>query len=224
MFIIDLYIFGGGIILKNEENKVGLKGWISLFLLIAMFSGVFKDFEGPLKALDLSNLIGKFGTITEEGGTFLGSGGTGAREGFLFGLTLIPTCALAVGLIDVVDHMGGLKAAEKMFTPILRPLLGIPGIAGLAFISSFTSSDVAAVMTKQMADDGELTEDERTIFVAYQYQASAVVLNTISTQAPLLPIMVLPIGGVIVFLWLLKVLGANIIRMYINFNNRKEVA
>lgn len=39
---------------------------------------------------------------------------------------------LAMGLIEVVEHYGGLKAAQKLMTPILRPILGIPGICGIA--------------------------------------------------------------------------------------------
>ncbi|MDO5715524.1 MAG: hypothetical protein Q4P25_02995, partial [Tissierellia bacterium] len=77
----------------NKENKVSWKGWIALILLIIMFSGIFQHAEGPLKALDLSNLIGQFGTIY-EGEIFKGSGGNGARDGFLFTLTLIPTICL----------------------------------------------------------------------------------------------------------------------------------
>ncbi|SHH50532.1 hypothetical protein SAMN02745245_01483 [Anaerosphaera aminiphila DSM 21120] len=210
---------------KDEKKfKVTWQGWVSLFILILMFSGIFGNVDGPLKALDLNNLIGSFGVIGGDGVNFMGANGSGARDGFLFGLSIIPTTALSVGLIDVVDHLGGLKAAEKLFTPILRPLLGIPGIAGLAFVSSFTSSDVGAVMTKQLVEDGSMTDDERTIFVAYQYQASAVVLNVISTQAPLLPIVVFPIGAIILFLWVCKVVGANIVRIYINSKKRKEVA
>ena len=54
-----------------------------------------------------------------------------------------------------------------------------------------------------------------TSFVAYQYAASAVIINTISTQAPLLPIIKLAVGPVIVYLWIFKVLGANIMRLVV---------
>lgn len=172
------------------DNKVTWKGYLSLFVLIVLFSGVFKDSQGFLKALDFANLTGSFGTIA-DGVDFMGKGGTGAKDGFLFALTLIPTVCFAVGLIDVVESMGGMKAASKIFNPLLRPLLGIPGIAGIAFVSSFTSSDVASIMTKELFESGEITDDERTIFVAYQYAGSAVILNTINTQAPLLPIALL---------------------------------
>jgi nucleoside recognition membrane protein YjiH len=205
---------------SKTEQKITWKSWLSLVLLIIMFSGIFENAEGPLKALDLSNLIGEFGTIG-EGGNFRGTGGTGARDGFLFALTLIPTVCLAVGLIEIVEHLGGMQAAGKLFNPILKPLLGIPGITGLAFVSSFTSSDIAAFMTKQLFDNRQITDDERTIFVAYQYAGSAVILNTIGTQAPLLPIVLLPVGPIIVILWICKVFGANLVRILIKLKNKK---
>ncbi|MDO5715523.1 MAG: hypothetical protein Q4P25_02990, partial [Tissierellia bacterium] len=128
-----------------------------------------------------------------------------------------------VGLIDLVEYFGGLKAAGKLFNPILKPLLGIPGEAGLAFVSSFTSSDIASFMTKELVENNYLTDDERTIFVSYQYAGSAVILNTISTQAPLLPIVVLAIGPIILILWLCKVFGANLTRLLIKYKGKQGV-
>lgn len=202
------------------ENKITWKGWLSLAFLIILFSGIFQNSEGPLSALDFSNLAGKFGVIAEEN-SFLGKGGTGAKEGFLFALTLIPNVCLAVGLIDVAEHFGAMEAARKLFNPILKPLLGIPGSTGIAFVSSFTSSDVGAVMTRQLYEDGLLTDDERTIFVSYQYAGSAVVLNTINTQAPLLPLALLAIGPIIVIEFICKVFGANLVRFYLKFKSKK---
>lgn len=206
--------------MDKESNKVTWKGWISLAVLVIMFSGVFQNSEGFLRAFDFANLTGKFGGIY-EGINFQGRGGTGSREGFLFALSLIPTVCLAVGLIDVVEHMGGLKAASKLFNPLLRPMLGIPGVTGLAFVASFTSSDIAAFMTKELVESGEMTDDERTIFVAYQYAGSAVILNTINTQAPLLPIALMAVGPIILIEIVCKIFGANLVRLIIGFNNKK---
>lgn len=204
-------------------EKISLKGWISLAFLIVLFSGIFQKSEGPLAAFDFANLCGKFGAIA-DGVNFQGKGGTGAREGFLFALTLIPTVCLAVGFINVVEEMGALKAAAKLFNPLLRPMLGIPGTCGIAFVSSFTSSDVGSFMTKQLYEDGSITNDERSIFVAYQYAGSAVILNTINTQAPLLPMSLLALGPLIVVLFICKVFGANLLRIYINLTNKRKVA
>ena len=206
---------------KVVEEKVTWRGWISLFTLIILFSGIFQKAGTPWAALDFSNLCGKFGAIA-EGVNFQGKGGLGAREGFLFTLTLIPTVCLAVGLIDVVEHMGAMKAAARLFNPLLRPLLGIPGVTGIAFVSSFTSSDIGAVMTKQLYEDGLITDDERTVFVAYQYAGSAVILNTINTQAPLLPFALLALGPIIVIEVFCKVLGANVVRLILKLGNKKK--
>ncbi|MCC0628144.1 MULTISPECIES: nucleoside recognition domain-containing protein [unclassified Clostridioides] len=204
-----------------EDNKVTWKGYLSLFVLIVLFSGIFKDSQGFLKALDFANLTGSFGTISDSV-DFMGKGGTGAKDGFLFALTLIPTVCFAVGLIDVVESMGGMKAASKIFNPLLRPLLGIPGVAGIAFVSSFTSSDVASIMTKELFESGEIADDERTIFVAYQYAGSAVILNTINTQAPLLPVALLALGPIILIEIFCKILGANLVRLIISVRNKKN--
>lgn len=206
---------------SNETNKVTWKGYLSLFVLIVLFSGVFKDADNFLKAFDFANLTGSFGQIV-DGVDFIGKGGTGAKDGFLFALTLVPTVALAVGIIDVVESMGAMKAAAKIFKPILKPLLGIPGTAGVAFVSSFTSSDVASIMTKELVESGDMTDDERTIFVAYQYAGSAVILNTINTQAPLLPIALMAVGPIILIEIFCKLLGANMIRLYIKIKNKKQ--
>ena len=206
---------------EKKENKISLKGWISLIILIILFSGIFQNSGGFLKALDFSNLIGEFGKVYKDL-DFVGKGGTGAKEGFLFTLTLLPTVCLAVGLIDVVESMGGMDAAAKLFNPLLRPLLGIPGAAGISFVASFTSSDIGAVMTKELVESGQMTDDERTVYVAYQYAGSAVVLNTINTQAPLLPIALITIGPIILIEMFCKIIGANLVRFVIKIRNRKN--
>lgn len=204
----------------NTPQKVGLAGWLSLFFLVIMFSGIFAHADNFLQAFDFGNLTGTFGKVTGNV-DFHGKGGTGAKEGMLYGLTLLPTVMLAVGLIDVVEAKGGLRAAEKLFRPILRPLMGIPGRAGIAFIASFTSSDVAAVMTKELVDSGQMTDAERSNFLAYQYAGSGVIMNLINTQAPLLPIVLFAVGPLLLIILLLKIMGANIMRLYNAYENRK---
>lgn len=200
---------------KDTAYKVSWKGWVSLIFICVCFSGALAKNPTGLRALDFSALIGKFGTIAGSNHIFQGAGGLGAREGLLFTITLIPTVMLALGLIQVCESLGALRAAEKIFRPLLKPLMGIPGVCGLAFVSSFTSSDVGAVMTKGLVEDGLITDDERTIFVAYQYAGSATVANTISTGAPLLPISILPLGVVILLIIFVKMVGANLVRAYL---------
>jgi len=203
-----------------KQDKITWKGWASLIFLIVSFSGIFMKSEAPWKALDFQVMVGKFGLIA-PGVNFMGQGGTGAQQGFLFALTLIPTVMLALGLIQVAESMGALSAANKLFRPLLRPLMGIPGTAGIAFISSITSSDAGAVMTKDLYENGHITDDERTIFVSYQYAGSAPVTNTVGTGAPLLPISVLPLGVVILIIIVVKIIGANLVRLYLRSQSAK---
>ena len=208
--------------MEQKTNKVGIKGWLALLVLCIMFSGVLKNVEGPLKALDFSNLVGAWGKIGESGQNFIGKGGTGAREGMMQALSLIPAIAFAVAIIDVVTQLGAMDAGVKVFTPLLRPLLGIPGECGIAFVSTFTSSDVGSVMTRDLYNEGKISEKERAIFTAYQYAGSAVVLNTINTQAALLPIILFATGPVIVVLFVCKLLGANLVRLILTLQEKKH--
>ena len=206
--------------MKNTK-KVTWKGWLSLLLLIILFSGIFENSDTPLRALDLNALTGQFGIIA-DGLDFTGANGSGANEGFLFALSLLPITALAMGILEVVEELGAMEAARKLFSPVLKPVWGLPGSAGVAFIASFTSSDVTAVMTKKLYETGEITDDERTIFASYQYTSSAVIGNVISTQAPLLPIIVWPMGAVIAALVVFKTFGSTCMRLYIRRRNKRK--
>ncbi|MGO0916400.1 hypothetical protein ACTPEM_25205, partial [Clostridioides difficile] len=42
--------------------------------------------------------------------------------------------------------------------PLLKPLLGLPGFAGLTLIASLQSTDAAASMTKELKDDGYIDD------------------------------------------------------------------
>jgi nucleoside recognition membrane protein YjiH len=196
--------------MKDVEHNLTWRGWLSFAFIIVSFSGLLNN-TGVWSAIDFQTLIGNFGKIGDLG-PFSGKGGTGAREGFLFGLTLVPTVMFALGLIRVVESLGALLAAEKLIRPILKPLMGVPGVTGLALVSSMTSSDVGSAMTKQLYDDGKLTDDERTTFVSYQYAASGTLTNTIDCGAPLLAITLLPVGAILVIELFVKILGANIVR------------
>ena len=132
---------------KAKSEKVGVGAWIALIVLILILSGAFRTMDGPIKVLDFTNLSGAFGTIGDTGANLIGSGGTGAKDGFMAGFNLIPAVMFFCGLLAVFEQLGAYKASEILFRPLLRPLLGIPGKCGIAFISSFTGSDVAAVMT-----------------------------------------------------------------------------
>ena len=150
-------------------------------------------------------------------GNFTGAGGNGARGGFLFALSLIPAVVLALGIVRVVDGYGGLLACEKLITPLFKPMLGIPGICGLAFITHLQSTDGAAGMTKELFDSGFITDKERSIFCQLQFSGNGTVTNYFSSvggglmayfAATNVPIIV-PFIVIIIC----KIIGANLMRL-----------
>lgn len=205
----------------SKKEKVGIGAWIALVVLIVILSGAFRTSDTPLKVLDFTNLSGSFGTIGDTGANFIGSGGAGAKDGFMAGLNLIPAVMLFCGLLGVFEQLGAFKASDILFRPLLRPILGIPGSTGVAFISSFTGSDVAAVMTRDLYENGSITDDERTVFVAYQYAGSACINNTITGGAPLLAICPVSLGAVIVIEFFCKLIGANVVRLILFLRSKK---
>lgn len=208
--------------LKVAKPKIGIGPWIALIFLIAILSGAFRTNQTLLKVLDFTNLTGTFGKIGDTGANFIGKGGSGAKDGFMAGLNLLPAVMFFCGLLAVFEQLGAFKASDILFRPVLRPLLGVPGKAGVAFISSFTGSDVAAVMTRDLVENGDMTDDERTIFVAYQYAGSACINNTITGGAPLIAISPVALGSIIVIEFVCKVIGANIVRLILSLKNNKS--
>ena len=210
----------------KQKPVVTWKGWLALLIMCCMFSGLFTGFEGalkPLNVLDFNTMVGSFG-VDADGVNFQGKNGTGARDGFMFTITLVPGCIFAMGFLEVLTRMGCMEAAQVAFTPILKPILGIPGACGLAFINALNSSDIAAVLTKQLYDDGMITDDERSIFVAYQYAGSAPIGNMIGTQAALLPIISLAMGPMILLIIVCKIFGANLLRIYLKMTKKSRTA
>ena len=137
-------------------------------------------------------------------------------DGFLFAFGLAPGVMLALGLIEVVEHYGGLKAAQKLMTPILKPILGIPGVCGIALVSSLQSTDAGAGMTKALYNEGLITDNERLIFSAFQFTAGGLITNYLASGSALFGFLTVPIALPLAVLFLMKIFGANIMRLYVN--------
>ena len=179
---------------ETQSVKVPWTGYIALAFAVVFFSGLLASQKGWITAFDFNALAGKFGVMKDAAkATFQGQGGFGARDGFMFGFGLLPSVMLALGMVEIVDHLGGLKAAEKLLTPILRPLLGIPGIAGLAMVTSFQSTDAGAGMTRMLRETGCITENEKTVFCAFQFSAGGTVTNYLASGAALFSFVTVPI-------------------------------
>lgn len=212
---------------QKSEVAVPWYGYVALIFAIVFFSGVFASSKGALSVLDFGVLAGKFGTLAGMNGkatTFAGQGGAGARDGFLFAFSLFPTVMFAIGVVEIVDHLGGLKAAQKLLTPILQPLLGLPGISGLALVSSLQSTDAGAGMTKALRESGDFTERERLIFSAFQFSGGGTITNYLSSGAAVFPFLTIPILYPLIAIMVFKVFGANLVRIYLKRFTEEELA
>lgn len=209
---------------ENGQNQVSWKSYVAFAFAIVFFSGLLASTQGWYKAFDFTVLNGAFGKIAGEAGktfTFRGAGGSGARDGFLFALELMPAIILALGVVEIVEGLGGLRVAQKLLTPILKPLMGIPGVCGLALIANMQSTDAGAGMAKEMFEKGQITDDQRSVFIAYQSSASGMISNYFSSGAALFSLMVGPIILPLIVIFAFKIFGANLMRIYLAFENRK---
>lgn len=214
---------------KKVVRKVPWYGYLALIGTILFLSGVFQYASGPLKAFDFLNAVGDFGNmgeITEGTGVlasnFKGIGGTGAKDAFLLALTIAPAIIAAFGVVEICKEFDGLMAGEKLLTPILKPILGIPGSAGIALVTSLTSSDAGAALTSSLYSDGYLTDKERLIFTVFQFSSPTLVLNFFAVGAAALSSYIgkyLNIAFLVILFF--KIFGAFMSRIYIRQIEKK---
>lgn len=211
---------------KEDQNSISWVSYAAFLFAIVFFSGIFASAKDWTQVLDFSVLNGAYGKITGEAGklfTFRGTGGGGARDGFMFALELMPPVIFALGVVSVVDGLGGLRVAQKLMTPLLKPLMGIPGVCGLALIANLQSTDAGAGMIKELVQSGDITDDERTIFATYQISASATITNYFSSGVALFGFIAVPILVPLLVMFFFKILGANAVRLYIKTMQKREM-
>ena len=211
----------------HQERKLTIGCFISFIMAIVFFAGVFNKMpEGYkwLQALDFSTLIGSFGKIAGAG-SFRGAGGCGARDGFIFGLTLVPGVMLALGLIEVLAHYGALRAAQFLLTPFLKPVLGLTGVTGLALITDLQSTDAGAGLTKGLYDNGLIRKKDLIVMCAWQYAGAGCISNYLTTVVGgLVTFFLVPIWIPLVVMLVLKFFGGFLVRLVLNTVYRKDFA
>ena len=204
---------------EKNQSKVGIGAYIALAVAILFFSGLFMKVEGMkwLSAFDFTTLGGTFGTMKDPAkNTFIGAGGVSAKAGFLFALSLAPTVMLALGCLEVLTHYGAIRAAHKLLTPLLHPLLSLPGKTGLALITDLQSTDAGAALTKELYDEGEIDKKELTIMGAWQYSGAGLINNSFAIGSALFSVLKLPIILPLLLMFGLKFAGGMFVRFVLN--------
>ena len=209
----------------QQEGKIKWYSYVALLFAVIFFSGIFATSKEWYSVFDFTVLNGSFGKIAAVGGkatTFRGVGGNGCQDGFAFALNLLPAVIFALGVVNVVEGLGGLNAAQKLLSPLLKPILGLPGATGLGMIASFQSTDAGAGMIKAMFNEGIINEDEKTVFAMYQFSGDGTITNFFSSGAALFSVLVTPIIVPFALIMLFKFFGANLMRLYIKNEHRKN--
>ncbi|MGL4641753.1 MAG: nucleoside recognition domain-containing protein [Cetobacterium sp.] len=201
--------------MKDGKNQI--VGYIALIFIIVFFSGLFSSEDGILKVFDFSTLSGSFGTMSRSTATFQGIAGDGAKHGFLFALSLVPAVMFALGVVNVVEAYGGLKAGEKLLTPILKPILGISGIFSVVLITSLQSMDATAGLINTLEEKKLITPKEKYIAAAFAFSAGGTIVNYFAVMSGLFDYINVSIGFPLVIIFGLKFFGANLMRAYVTF-------
>jgi nucleoside recognition membrane protein YjiH len=202
-----------------DEWKVGPAAYVALLVAILFFSGLFMKVGGMkwLSAFDFTTLGGTFGTMKDPvKNTFMGAGGVSAKAGFLFALSLAPTVMLALGCLEIFSHYGAIRAAHKLLTPFLKPLLGIPGLTGLALITDLQSTDAGAALTKELYDQNQITKKDLVVMGAWQYSGAGLINNYFSIGSALFAALTAPIVIPLVLMFVLKFAGAMFVRFVLS--------
>lgn len=202
--------------MREREDKVGICGYAALVFAVVFFSGVFSKSSTWTSALDFQTYVGSFGKICNDafGTGFVGSGGTGVKEGFMQALSIAPVMIFSVAFISCIEYLGGLKAAQKLLTPVLKFVMGIPGICGIAMILNWQSSDASAAQARDLYENGKITRKERERLVAYEFITAATIGVFFSNGAVVLPYLTCATGVMLLVIIVNKFVAANIIRLY----------
>ena len=203
----------------DKAPRLSWGAYVALLIAVLFFSGVLANIADYkwLSAMDFSTLSGKFGTMAHpEKNNFMGEGGRSARAGFLFALSLVPAVMLSLGVLEVLTHYGAIRAAQKFLTPLLKPLLGLPGRTGLAMITDLQSTDAGAALTKELYNNKQVTRKELVIMTGWQYTGAGMISNYVTTGAALFGALTVPIFVPLVLMFVLKFVAGAIVRIVMN--------
>ena len=81
-------------------------------------------------------------------------------------------------------------------------------------------------MTRMLRETGCITEKEKTVFCAFQFSAGGTVgtvTNYLASGAALFGFVTVPIALPLVLIFVLKIFGANLVRIYLNRFEKESV-
>lgn len=204
--------------------------YLGLAVLIFCFVGIGSWFgDAPSSNFpDFPSIMGSFGCLRLPDGSetcdVVLRHGTGAKAGFVYCLMLVPSIMITCGILKVLRYWQTDQAAQTVFSWLVRLLSGLPGKATVPMFISLQSSDAGALAAKSLHDQGELNDTERNILVMWEFSSSGTLINVFSNGLALLPIIVTPVGTVLLVIIGGKFLGANLMRLFLYAASRNKEA
>lgn len=129
---------------------------------------------------------------------------------------------LALGVMEVVTYYGAMRAAQKLMTPLLNPILGVPGSTGLALITDLQSTDAGAALTKGMYDRGLFDKKGLIVVCAWQYSGAGLIGNYFASGSALFAATLCPLIVPLILMIVLKFVGGFLVRCVLNTVYRKD--
>jgi len=77
---------------------------------------------------------------------------------------------------------------------------------------------------KELCDNKEITDDERSITIMYQTSASATVTNYFGSGPAVFGFMICPLILPLIVMFVFKIVGANLLRIYLKMVNKRHMA
>lgn len=206
--------------------KVRPQGYVALILGLIIFSGIFANSGTFLKFLDYTNLIGEFGKLSDIAKNVQGVGGSGARDGFFYAMTIWPSTVTSIGLINVIEGQDGLKAGQRLLNFILKPLIGVPGWASLAITANlFASTDASAILALDLKEEKLITEKEYTILACFLFVASGFIASALGQSGGYIKYVMdagIPLGIILLAGLIGKVFAGALMRIFLSITKWED--
>lgn len=200
-----------------KKEKPGIAAYLWFVFIILFFSGAFRGANAPFSLLDLSTYQGQFGTIVEGASPgFVGKGGTGLQQQFANILTICGPIMFCMGLLNVAEGYGAMTVCKRLLTPILKPLMGVPGESALVMVANFQSSDTSAAIIKGLLDSNLITPKQQKILLAFAVPGPALLGMYISYGTLLFPYITVSTGLLLIVVFVAKMITGNIMRLMVS--------
>ena len=114
--------------------------------------------------------------------------------------------------------------AQVLLTPLLKPILGVPGYTGLALITDLQSTDGGAALTRALYDEKRITTQNLITIAAWQYSGAGCISNYYSTVSAMFSFYLCPVWVPMVVIMVMKFVGGAFIRTLLNTVYKKDFA